>query len=1040
MSRRKARDDDDEDDYGDDDVEVDPVNNSSTFRQLIVLGTENVRRTGFHADARRPFIHSGETTPKLGEYATISDGTPHGALHSMAKMCKQILIDNRETKIDYDSLIGSLSRLTRKEMDTNKRIISDFCSLVNRTLQSLKTYLKKKGNKLRYEEEIIKLWSCILCKGISDISQYGAALRMLPLNDTYREKLPSSQLKKLTYHKFISKNKMGFIKRVCRLLEIGTIVGVSSDKIAASLMTNISSLYGDTSLSVLCTRKRESASAYIILQNYKVALLAQLIGDCQPQTAGSKKCLFEGMDTVKANFCEYTDRSSVFAARQVPFTEDRIQELFDNFFKCKEKMAFFSGGRSFFDTFEDMIKIEKTYYTRHTDSDRLRELLEIDRFSHNTVKMIEFIGNIYFMVQRNFDAFNEYAERIWLCEERPCPGYRKGNHTSYRYAYTLANIVYKLLFPFDPSIDKSEEIAQQELLSATTDAINGHDFKKVECVKTLGDLFLGIIKGDKAGIDDNEDESIVRTLRKNKMASICQNGENKFEYSFDCNNNFLISKKFKFPKPNMDWYLFECPFSFAPIFAVIDFTVGQQPFSSYKVELLNLLLDETYDLSDIKEHELFRVTYPSKIIEYISSLIERKLNTYFEVFSPPSYYDGAAPYKIRPLSLGNEYTSMVTLTTSHTLVMRTVHTKSEGPLLQNYVERNVDRGKFAVMTPLTNVISELSIEQKQVLKTSNPSIDRFDRIWKRPIMVVDEFKGDMFKTLLYGLNRKHNMLMNNFCEKYTEFDSDNLLLVNGIGSLEELKDKFKKIVRKILNVIISPSVDEAKKDELLDIFEKIVMYAETSDETYLGKEQYTKKHYRVTDTNTVKQQKMKEMLLEASTHIQNASFNNRLPIAADIVRRNPLLNPGKKGNTAKKRSDIMKYSSEYDASASDSDSSNSNPRIKGKRVTARKRSGVKTLTIEERMNAIRAELIRRYGVEQGTDYMEWFIQWNNGQASTPEGLGNVFQGLQTKFLPNPPANKQSGKTKKRGRSSSESPSSAAAAKKKKIIGPEDFGV
>jgi hypothetical protein len=218
----------------------------------------------------------------------------------------------------------------------------------------------------------------------------------------------------------------------------------------------------------------------------------------------------------------------------------------------------------------------------------------------------------------------------------------------------------------------------------------------------------------------------------------------------------------------------------------------------------------------------------------------------------------------------------------------------------------------------------------------------------------------------------------------------------------------------MLNFMLANHSPESK-NELLDIFERIVDYQVNPNPQLLGNPG------RIKETQPKGKTQRRE-----KTYIGQAY--PKLIRPTTMLRQHDRLEFTKKTNKGKKV-EKEKGTESYDASDEDSD------KERMPRVTARKKSGVKKLTFEEKIQAIHSELIRRYGEEDGAILTDNFIQWNNEEASTPQGFSDVFHELQMKFFPNSPANKQSGKTKKRGRNSSESSPSAAKKKGKVEILP-----
>jgi len=763
------------------------------------------------------------------ELCSANNGTPQKTLFNLARKCReymfeilrprgksgyngftlgtvsgtQYLLYNGEQMGDFFSFLETAER-EWQTLKSNKKRVDCFNALIDSVITAIAGKQVKTFDASMYAI----LWSYIFMKGLSDISQYGAFLRFItriPGIDLFMTKkqyplldiVEAKESKGMIDYNYVTKQDYNeFVRRrfhqMCENVKFPEFIGVSSDLVQAAFMTNIAGLYGETPLSMLCTRKLKGSTSFIICQHNRVSCLAVLI----------------------SNTNIFNDLKQFFLG-SVDLTEEAIQEKFDKYFKYREDMLKL-GEESFMDCIQTLAKTSvKVGEKSHVSDKRVR--INVLKEKHVISKFIElctFIDSVKNRTHDNLDQIVEQSNKY---------ASSKGDYTVERYAYVLANTVYKLLFPLDYSIDKSGPIAEQEFFSATWDSTYAHDYAGMDCIQRLGERYLHyagmtlLPEGKK-----NEEACIEETLKKNRMATIIQSGT-KFCVCFYAENNFIKRTKLKMGEivaSSVNWDLFQCPLSLSPTYYSIDFTVGLQPYANSKVAMSNELLKTMHGHAMPIHHPEFRVTYPKSLPNFIKKNISAQNidKGSIEIFTATSQFDGAAPYGLYPVTIPDDYISDTTFGT-HRIVSQT----------HSNVVRNIDTFlEMDVITPLSNVIDKLTPQEKTKLENSNSThVRRFDRIWKCKQLSVKVLRIKDYTSILKKLNPKFLPQLKKLIER-----DDGFVVPNSVievwkkmpTSINDLKVAFDDLMSQILVLILRNG--GKFKSELLDILEAAVCDSE----------------------------------------------------------------------------------------------------------------------------------------------------------------------------------------------------------------------
>ena len=472
----------------------------------------------------------------------------------------------------------------------NKRDYAGVKNFLNELVNTvINEIVFKKIQDPRTQAELIAgLWSIIMVKSISDISQCGELVNNLT---HIKDKLPVETTHTGTIYDQINiQAKAAF---------------VSSDKICAgvsSIILNKLKIPFET----LCTRKSSRGAKTIqnvICQRADIAALAIIF------------TLFNKSNTERIG--------PIYIFKIIGESEDIIdlvKRLFTEYLFYNNELR----GTTLQREYDDL-------YAKRRAEKTVSIYFDL-RFS----RLSAFISNIYDIVKEYTQLLTQIGKKL-MSEKREfrCP----------LWTYYVSTDVFRLLYPYQ-AVDK-DEISLGEITAATIDGTYGHDFHGIDCIKFLGEKFMDLFGMGRYKISteettaNDEKNAIIKTLEMSDCITIDQQ-EDDLLYRFNNIDNFLVSETNNgFTR---QWHFFDSLFSLQPLILSIDFTVGIQPYSSAFASEKGIAQERQ------SSPLLIRPTDPQSLQIMISDEI-KKTGSGRELVGVCALYDGAAPYNIFPYFL-----------------------------------------------------------------------------------------------------------------------------------------------------------------------------------------------------------------------------------------------------------------------------------------------------------------------------------------------------------------------------------------------------
>lgn len=643
-------------------------------------------------------------------------GTPQKRLHDLLYACRTIVSHNSDifkgkiTKLDVEGLITELKKVGREDMFKSIEDRNLFCEYIDLFISSLKSTSQQiKKNKI-----FISVWLLVLVKSMSDISQCGSLI-----NDIL-ELYEGGNIPNI--------GKLSGDTRTDVLSVLNSnknVTFVSSDKICAALSTNILKLI-DYPIQTLCSRKTGTTTQTMIIQKEEVSALSvvlSVVGD-------------EEKSIRLINDIIYYDSSDINKKEVV-------------------NMVIYISG------------VVTDYYTRILDNYKRNNIENKNIILQDIIQLQ--VDSLFYSKDEEYE--NENAQRK-LCEliykisliDNLKENLRmlsyvlssKDNFEVHRWTYHISNDVFKYMFPLTQQRFKGSElknkISIEEILSATADAMYGHDFA-LSCITDLGRAFLTAVgEADVYNIDNDlsyskkEDLCISQTLQLNHFSTINQHGD-KFSINFNSDSNYLVvdRKEMFYRNSEIPWNITASPLINQAIIASVDFVSGEPSISVVLSEQVNLIKQR-----NIRKQQVLAFSVLTQSEDLAQKLIEIEKNTnYREYNGVTTLYDGAAPYGGLPIYKLDQYVSSMNIALKPskkervdeeniTLTVTTNTTETEEILRSNWAserirESGVDYFENTlipnVVTP--NVVIGLSEEQKEQLSKpprSSP-LYKFNLIW-----------------------------------------------------------------------------------------------------------------------------------------------------------------------------------------------------------------------------------------------------------------------------------------------------------------------
>jgi hypothetical protein len=397
-----------------------------------------------------------------------NEGTPQKRILFLLEQIKYTMINiyflpqnTFETKYKwYGKLLNDLQKLGRKDLigtinkypDLNK-LINDFINL------SLKNNKKAEGS-----SSIILTWIEILIKSISDVSLFGSLINLI--EDIYKKDRNNENLKTYDEIKTIIQTPSSSVNK--RSEKVKTILKgninlafFSSDLITAALSTNLGKLIAYP-IPILSSTKRSGITTQtIIIQKNVISTLGIIlsyISDIDKIVELQEKMnnidvtnFLQKIIEYMLKFYEKLGEINTNISLDISNISDDIQKVFDELFIYQDNQ-------------------------HNLDKEKVDSLL---------TEVYELIYNIS-SIPKLIDVLNNIESILIQSEEQ---------YIVDRWTYHLSNDIFKFKAPLYKDLftknngELKKKISRAEILSATYDAMYGHDFP-FEFIRTLGSQFL----------------------------------------------------------------------------------------------------------------------------------------------------------------------------------------------------------------------------------------------------------------------------------------------------------------------------------------------------------------------------------------------------------------------------------------------------------------------------------------------------------------------------------------------------------------------
>ena len=812
--------------------------------------------------------------PSLTTDISPERGTPQKRLHDLMVACKNI-VDSSKGTIPFSKSIINFSEkceqcINELKVISREDILKDGRGgFIEEYINLFFADLKKSKDKNLKNQIVMLLWSIIVVKSISDISQCGSFVNDIPKiiqqvgNLTVRNSqsvVDSGAMLVVGDSNIIASSSSNTTSSLSRdpCEEVNNIMKdnlnmcfVSSDGSCAAFSTNVLRLI-NYPIPILHSRKTGKTTQAMILQKSKVSVLSVILSLANENT-------YEGP----------------------------ISEFIKNILNNTQHLS--EGIHASINVFSKIYRLTRKYYvnliinyqeqSREYSPPSLNELLEkeIDEMFANpdeyNIDRKNLLCNLIVEISKIDTPDSKILEKS-LDEISTVLSFGDKDINVPRWAYHISNDVFKYMYPlsfyndslsnirFNQSRNLKQEISLQEILSATADAMYCHDFE-LECLYTLGKSFLESIgqenlyqdikifdddKQKNKSYDVIEKECIAETLALNSYSTLNQH-DDYFEICFNPLYNFIKRDKNEagYRNAQVPWNIGFSPFITTPLVAAIDFTVGEATFSWAFVGQIN----QINKMRNVKYLLPFAsIDNRADLEQYINDL--KQYTKLFEYCGVTTLYDGAAPYGAFPLVCAQPPYETVINTTVGQYKITTQTTKSNHQVSSEWVE-----SKFTLtnLELLKNYIVDLPQESKERFYKSasnnkeNDPYYFFNLIWgtilnsnpKLPNTYKGVISSEYNRIITDVLNKIERLKQNNSLgrpqrekasiyatgsndfDDYTQFISlkDELQYVK--ETIKHSDDKFQGIMNIYIQYVLgSDSFSVEQKNTLLKILELAV--------------------------------------------------------------------------------------------------------------------------------------------------------------------------------------------------------------------------
>jgi hypothetical protein len=727
--------------------------------------------------------------------------------------------------------------------NSNKK--TALCALVDFILDEI--LVKKVKDPPTQASIIASLWSIIMVKSISDISQKGQLLNYI-VNSPDE---PSSDQTGTIYDTINKDIKSAF---------------VSSDKICAGVSSILIRSVPFLSLT-LCTRKssvgHKTTQNILVLKGEIAALMVCLKVLNTEINSPLFKYFFEEIFTVGSK----DNRDLKYMIAKFAYYKNEYESKIPGTIEAQFNSLFF----------------------------KKKEVNNISIYSEDDFKNLSnFIKGIYEVLLspthsqqgNNLNLLDKISDNIFV---------KKTNFKCQKWTYYVATDVFRLLYPQSQSKTNDNfknDISFGEILAATIDGTYGHDFAGLDCIQKLGEKFMNIsasyytennVKDTgemNIDIDDNnakmyndlilgrdskkdEDEAIKKCLEQSKCVTIDQT-EDVFRINFNPDTNYLTGKT-SIGNPQY-WNFFDSLFSLKPLILAVDFTTGLQPYSHVAASEVGV------KEKAIESEELKNPIKPNQLQDIVSEQIKEN-GTGFELMGVNALFDGAASYGIYPKYVVNAADGKFIPYISETVINYTysngkskknatnettkiqVKFETTSPLTEDQLEERYKTSLIpSTFTPMEGIIEALLTKynnNKQSLNTAlgtlddknNNYSDKFSKLWAELLNYkLNDKKINKDKELKVKLDKQDLQNFIKGCKVYINDTftkrklqipkASGLIEINNIlnssdnkANVEFFNNVFNNCIALIIKNLVDPNTTVEDKQYIISMFATGISFA-----------------------------------------------------------------------------------------------------------------------------------------------------------------------------------------------------------------------
>jgi len=474
--------------------------------------------------------------------------TPNGTLAASLREALNILrvfFKNKKNKYNepvYDTTIEDIRRSTRDSFIPNEIAFANelIDNAINRIL---------KEDPVTQQALLLQIFSPLMMKGLSDISQFGETVKILLLQ------IIEYKIDKIKNGDASSPNKYSDFS-------LPLIVGVTSDRIGAVLGVLIQQILGISAL----PRKNGRGQTLVFFAEYAFIALMESISQIGKMiymntgqhtgdpVEGFLHTFITQLCATNSGFVTYSRSHSTTYSKmcedaigKYDILLEKINALYQHisgtnpYASIDDKLDTIFADPDKFDVLKQHIRDSRIFTIPQTTSPRLHQVKDNDAALKTRIIDILapydiLMASISDHVAANEDALTN-AIKIWV-DNKPTsdfvmPSWVGKLHTSVIYYNNC-----KTLFTSTPAdlFAKYLAVGNAEHLAAVGDVIEGHDQRAVRAVKRLGNelvklMFPGYIPGDDPTGEADEEAYCVKIMKAKRVLPFAQSAQADLAHS-----------------------------------------------------------------------------------------------------------------------------------------------------------------------------------------------------------------------------------------------------------------------------------------------------------------------------------------------------------------------------------------------------------------------------------------------------------------------------------------------------------------------------